>query len=324
MTAFQHRFALLLVLLLAGGGGADEIQKWQTPDGKLHFGSYPPPGSTLLGTTESLGTSGGGGVDESPPVSRPRSDTPPPAPQRALGGSPDAPVDIGVSLSERSRLYFDTYSQRGLSSNDLYIIERNLNAVRNDVGRELGVDQDARFKVIISDAKVFQGYSGMGEHVAGLFDGRIHIPIPSNVNESELQGVLWHEYTHAVILTKAGGRCPSWLNEGIAVYQQAKIDSKLRSVIGRELIGPDGKLLLTWAELERTFHSQAASPQAKGAAYRQAFAVADYLYTRYRSRRVNDLLERLRTDDVETALRETFQLTLDKLDRQVIEHIQGG
>ena len=41
---------------------SQSIQKWVKPDGGIHFGEHPPPGSKLVGETESLGTSGGGDV----------------------------------------------------------------------------------------------------------------------------------------------------------------------------------------------------------------------------------------------------------------------
>jgi hypothetical protein len=271
-----------------------------------------------------MGTIGGGEVNEgASSVHRAPLDSAS-LPIQPLGNPSDAPVATGVSLAKRTRLYFDTWSQRGLSSNELEVVERNLNAVRNDVGRSLGVDSDARFQVILTEPDVFHRYSGTRAHVAGLFDGKIHIPIATQVNERELQGTLWHEYTHAVISLKAGGHCPVWLNEGIATYQQSKIDPQLREGVGH-LLGPDGKLPYTWAELDSTLHSQTASPRAQAFAYLQAYAVADYLYARYRSQRVNALLEALRTTaDVEGALRETLQTTLDRLDQQVVDHIKRG
>jgi len=205
----------VLALVLASAVHAQGIQEWKTPDGKLFFGDRPPPGSTLVGATQSLGTSGGGEVSESAPSARTVDPEAPPseAPQPQTPGS-DEPVNAGVSLAKRNRLYFDTWSQRGLSTTELEVVERNLNAVRNDVGRDLRVDHDARFQVVLTEPAVFHRYSGTREQVSGLFDGKINIPIPAGINESELQGTLWHEYTHAVIFSKAGNQCPHWFERG--------------------------------------------------------------------------------------------------------------
>lgn len=326
----MDRRSLLVIACLAAplvladvARGDEPIQQWRTPAGGLYFGDRPPPGSTLVGATGSLGTVGGGPVGT---VDAPRRTE---RPSRLEPGVPladpsDAPVATGVSLAKRSRLYFDTWSQRGLSASELEIIEQNLNAVRNDVGRALDVDPDARFDVILTEPEVFHRYSGTRSHIAGLFDGKIHIPIPTTVNERELQGTLWHEYTHAVISVKTRGHCPVWLNEGLASYQQAKVDPQIRENLSA-LLTPAGKLPFDWPELDATLHSPVAAPRAQALAYVQAYAIVDYLYTRYRAQRVNRLLDELRdSGDIGAALRETMQTTLERLDRQVVEHLRGG
>lgn len=236
------------------------------------------------------------------------------------GGRPDAPVETDVWLGKRSRLYFEVWSQRGLGPRDVEIIERNLNAVRREIGRDFAANDRTRYQVILTDSAVFRRYSGAGEHVAGLFDGKIHIPIPSEVDERELQGVLWHEYTHAVIFTKTGGRCPVWLNEGLASYQQSKIDPRRRQNVNR-LLRPDGTLPYTWAELEAAFRSPSAASQA--VAYLQAFAVADYLFERYRRYQLNALLDEIaKSGDAVSAFDRVLHTSLDKLERKVIEHVR--
>jgi len=314
--------ALVFVLLVFAAAHAEGIQQWRTRDGKLFFGDRPPAGSTLVGVTESMGTSGGGDVDES--ASAPRHLVPEPAPEaggEAAIENPDDPVNAGVSLSKRNRLYFDTYSQRGLSGGEAEIVQRNLNAVRNDVGRELGVAPDARFQVVLTEPEVFHRYSKTGEHVVGLFNGKINLPIPAGIKESELQGTLWHEYSHAVIFSKVGQHCPTWLNEGIASHQQAKIDPSRRE--GRRvLLQPNGKLHYEWADLDRTFHASSSHADLD-LAYRQALAIVDYLYERYGSRRVNLLIDAVGADgNFETALHDTLHLSSDELARNVADFIR--
>lgn len=239
------------------------------------------------------------------------------------GGRSDAPVDTDVWLSKRSRLHFDVWSQRGLSTSEVEAVERNLNAVRRDVGRDLEVDEKQRFDVVLTDPSVFREYSGAGIHVAGLFDGKIHIPIPSAGREREVQGVLWHEYTHAVIQTKTRGRCPQWLNEGIASYQQSKIDPERRENVRALLEIGKNELPLDWAELEAAF--RARSSDGKAVAYLQAFAVADYLFKRYRRYQISALLDRIgETGDAKAALKDVLHTTPELLEKSVLEHVRGG
>ena len=59
MTATISTFSLAIVALVSVAG-AQSIEKWKTPNRQLYFGDKPPAGSTLLGETQGMGTSGGG------------------------------------------------------------------------------------------------------------------------------------------------------------------------------------------------------------------------------------------------------------------------
>src|SRR3984957_9562575 len=56
-----------------------------------------------------------------------------------------------------------------------------------------------------------------------LNDGRIRVPVEGlNSMNGELARVLKHELTHSFVGQKTGGRCPVWLQEGIAQYMEGK------------------------------------------------------------------------------------------------------
>jgi tetratricopeptide (TPR) repeat protein len=53
---------------------------------------------------------------------------------------------------------------------------------------------------------------------AGLYDGRIRVPVRGALKDPrELERVLTHEFTHALIHSVAPTGVPTWLNEGLAV-----------------------------------------------------------------------------------------------------------
>jgi hypothetical protein len=56
-----------------------------------------------------------------------------------------------------------------------------------------------------------------------LNDGRIRVPVEGlSSMTGELARVLKHELTHSFVAQKTGGRCPVWLQEGIAQYMEGK------------------------------------------------------------------------------------------------------
>jgi hypothetical protein len=56
-----------------------------------------------------------------------------------------------------------------------------------------------------------------------LNDGRIRVPVEGlSSMTDELARVLRHELTHSFVDQKTGGRCPVWLQEGIAQYIEGR------------------------------------------------------------------------------------------------------
>ncbi|MBI1953008.1 MAG: hypothetical protein HYS41_02670 [Candidatus Omnitrophica bacterium] len=78
--------------------------------------------------------------------------------------------------------------------------------------------------VILYPEEDFEKVKGVGHQVAGLYDGKIRLPLTRNLQATGvLKAVLWHEYTHVLVHDLAKGKCPTWLNEGIATYQEARV-----------------------------------------------------------------------------------------------------
>ena len=56
-----------------------------------------------------------------------------------------------------------------------------------------------------------------------FYKNEIIIPIPENVAEIDLENIfraVKHEYTHAVVHALSAGRCPGWLDEGLAQWSE--------------------------------------------------------------------------------------------------------
>ena len=77
--------------------------------------------------------------------------------------------------------------------------------------------------VILYTREVFRdvtrapGWAGAGN------DGRIRVPVQGVETVSpELTRVLKHELTHSFVYQKTTGRCPTWLNEGIAQWMEGR------------------------------------------------------------------------------------------------------
>ena len=95
-----------------------------------------------------------------------------------------------------------------------------LDAAYGRVGSELGTFPDGVLTVVLYTKEQFRDITRSPDWAAGSYsnDGRIRVPVRGALdNPRELERVLNHEFTHALIATIAPKGVPTWLNEGLAV-----------------------------------------------------------------------------------------------------------
>lgn len=86
------------------------------------------------------------------------------------------------------------------------------------IGTALYTFPDQPITVILYTQEQFRDITRAPGWAAGAYDGRIRIPIRGALEQpEELERVLSHELTHAMIQTIAPRGVPLWLNEGLAV-----------------------------------------------------------------------------------------------------------
>ncbi len=107
---------------------------------------------------------------------------------------------------------------------DLGALRQLLRDVHRQVGQQFEYFPDHSITVILYPEADFQKVKGLSHQVAGLYDGKIRLPMRhGRMSEKELARILWHEYAHALVHDLAKGACPLWLNEGIATAQEGRV-----------------------------------------------------------------------------------------------------
>jgi predicted negative regulator of RcsB-dependent stress response len=77
--------------------------------------------------------------------------------------------------------------------------------------------------VILYTNQTFTDITRAPSWSGALNDGRLRVPVEGLTRMTdELSRVLKHELTHSFVGQKTGGRCPVWLQEGIAQYMEGK------------------------------------------------------------------------------------------------------
>ena len=85
------------------------------------------------------------------------------------------------------------------------------------VGQLLGTYPTDPVPVVLYTGEQFRDITRSPEWAAGAYDGTIRVPMRGALdNPKELDRVLSHEFTHALIRSLAARGVPAWLNEGLA------------------------------------------------------------------------------------------------------------
>jgi hypothetical protein len=85
------------------------------------------------------------------------------------------------------------------------------------VGGAIGAYPRDVVPVILYSKEQFRDVTQSPGWAGGLYDGRIRIPVRGKIDEKDLDRVLSHELTHAIVYSLAPRGVPQWLNEGLAV-----------------------------------------------------------------------------------------------------------
>ncbi|MDC4224119.1 MAG: tetratricopeptide repeat protein [Candidatus Manganitrophus sp.] len=88
-----------------------------------------------------------------------------------------------------------------------------------EIGKTFSYYPERTILAILYTDQQFRDVTRSPAWTKALFDGKIHLPIGGPIeNEALLRKVVYHEYTHALVHQLSGGKTPTWLNEGLALY----------------------------------------------------------------------------------------------------------
>ena len=143
---------------------------------------------------------------------------------------------------------------------------------------------------------------------AMYFRGEIIIPLSLRgaVDLSAVERSLRHEYTHAVINSISKGRCPGWLDEGMAQWAEGQENPALRPAL-YEWLGYNSPLELRLLQGGFT----RLDPDMVAAAYAQSLFAANTMINTFGFTPISSYFSKLR-DNVERreAFRQAFNLSV--------------
>jgi hypothetical protein len=252
--------------------------------------------------------------------------------KRSLDLRPDPAVQKFLAKAEREQNVEADFSQRetghfvlhyeGKQSSEIFRgqILAALESDYDDLYRTLGTPPRDDILVTLYTEQAFFDVTRAPSWIGAINDGKLRIPISGlNSMTSELARVLKHELTHSFINQISSGRCPPWLNEGIAQLLEPRS------------LGGDGLQLsrlfkagrdIPFNELEGSFLRFSGAKAS--VAYAESLAAVSYINDSYGMGDLQTILQRLgQGSSSESALRATIHSDYGQLESEVAKYLSG-
>ena len=251
--------------------------------------------------------------------------------KRSLQLRPDATVQQYLEKAERDASAEASYSEHESSHFTLrYEGKQTPDSLRNqllaalesdydDLVRQLGISPHDSIPVILYTEQTFFDVTQAPSWSGAIFDGKLRIPVQglSSVTP-DLARVLKHELAHSFISQISGGRCPQWLNEGIAQLVEPKMLSSGSRLA--ELYRAGREIPLNALEGGFTRFSTMEAMVA----YEESLAAVQYISDSYGMSDLQRILERLgQGSSTEAALRAVIHSDYGQLEGEVGKYLVG-
>jgi hypothetical protein len=147
--------------------------------------------------------------------------------------------------------------------------------------------------------------------VGAIYDGKIKMPAGGLVERTgELERVIFHEYTHALVYRLSRGRAPAWLNEGLAQYEEGARRPGFSAAV-KALVAEGGMPL---DSLGRSFMN--LPPEKAAKAYTLSLSVTAFIIDEFGFSSLKRILTGLgRGLDADAALRAAIFLSYKDLEQ---------
>ena len=222
-------------------------------------------------------------------------------------------------FSERESSHF-TLHYEGQQSSEAFRhqLVSVLESEYDDLVRSLGVAPRASISVFLYTEQAFFDVTQSPSWAGAVNDGKLRIPIQGVTTVTpELARVLKHELTHSFVNQLSAGRCPQWLNEGIAQAMEPKsLASHGRALA--QLFQAQREIPLN--ALEGSFMNF-SNIQAI-VAYDESLAAVQYIQETYGTSDLPRILQRLAQGrSTEAALRATIHSDYGELQTEVGKYL---
>jgi tetratricopeptide (TPR) repeat protein len=194
---------------------------------------------------------------------------------------------------------------------------QQLEEVYDSIGYVLGINPKMKLTVVLYPREEFTEFWNVPDHVVGMYDGKLRIPIASSqMNFESIRPVIAHEITHAVLraASQPVSRLPRWFGEGLSQVMEGK--ALTDDIIDLMMTSHQGGDYVSLESLDGLLNGQ--DPWA----YLKAFAFTKYLIDDEGMAAVKKLITQTNeTQNFEKAFENIFHASPSELERRWINSL---
>ena len=196
-----------------------------------------------------------------------------------------------------------------------------LEGAYQDIAHQLSYEPLENIIVILYTQKQFSDITAAPAWAGALNDGKLRIPVGGvNGMDPPLERVLRHELTHSFLYWLGKGRCPTWLNEGVAQLMEPRSANLYSRQLGPLFLD---RKAIPFSVLEHSF-TRFSNLQAE-IAYAESLAAVEYLCDRYGLGEIVRMLQSIASGvGAERALTNSTGMDYSVLEQRIGEHMAAG
>ncbi|MBE9505026.1 MAG: tetratricopeptide repeat protein [Proteobacteria bacterium] len=217
------------------------------------------------------------------------------------------------SFREKESFHFHVKYEGAERGEIGHVVSLTLEAAYHKVGVDLNFYPEDMITAILYTNQQYRDVTRSPSWTGGLYDGKIRLPVGGIQRRTDdLTRVVYHEYTHAIIHRVTGGNCPTWLNEGIAQYEEGS-DAVRRA----EAVVRNSRGFMPLKSLEGSFMGLNSS--SVSLAYSVSLLAVDYIVREYGRNNLIRILESLgEGKSGEEAISSTVYLSYEEIEKGIV------
>ena len=211
----------------------------------------------------------------------------------------------------------ELHGQYSIDPQDLQDV---LDKIYYEVGENLDYYPPEGTRLIFYSEKDFKQIFQKEEPIRAFYDGSIRMIFIPDPKDPMFKTILAHEYTHALVSMITENKCPVWLQEGIAVYEQTRYTPVEPIYLGQALLSGQ---VLSLRDLEKSFKEETGEYTVLGLNYESALSAVRFIVDTWGWTGVEGLLQRIKNGrHFANAIDEEFYISVTVFNEMWNEYVK--